>query len=54
MLFQDTGPANTLNYYILGYVVFFAISLIYLASLYLRNRNLHEDLKTMEELAKKE
>ncbi len=51
---METGPANTLNYYILGYAVFFTVSLIYLASLALRNRNLKQDIATMEELEKKE
>ncbi len=51
---MDTGPANTLNYYILGYVVFFTVSIVYLASLVLRNRNLNQDMETLEELEKKE
>ena len=51
---MDTGPANTLNYYILGYAVFFSVSLVYLASLFLRNRNLKQDMQTLEELEKKE
>jgi hypothetical protein len=51
---MDTGPANTLNYYIVGYVVFFTVSIIYLVSLALRARNLREDIKTMDEIEKKE
>ncbi len=48
------GPANTLNYYILGYTVFFVVMIAYIASLFLRNRNLKQDIETLEELEKKE
>ena len=48
------GPANTLNYFIFGYVVFFTVMIAYIASLFLRDRNLKQDIETLEELEKKE
>jgi len=41
---------DTSAYMIGGYAVFFIVSAIYLASLYLRNRSLQRDLETLEEL----
>jgi hypothetical protein len=49
MLFQD-GPANTTTYMIAGYFVIFGVMLIYLLSLYLRQRNLRQDLEVLEDL----
>jgi len=49
MILQD-GPAQTTNYMIMGYAVIFGLMLIYVASLYLRQRNLKQDLELMEEL----
>jgi hypothetical protein len=49
MLFQD-APANTTTYMIAGYAVIFGVMLIYLISLYLRQRNLNQDLEVLEEL----
>lgn len=49
MLFQD-APANTTNYMIAGYAVIFGIMLLYLISLYLRQRNLYRDLEVLEEM----
>jgi hypothetical protein len=49
MILQE-GPAQTTNYMIMGYVVIFGMMLIYIASLYLRQRNLKQDLELMEEL----
>ncbi len=51
MFFDDVTP-NTSAYMIAGYIMFFVVSLIYLGSLYLRNRNLHRDLDTLEGLEK--
>jgi hypothetical protein len=48
-----TATPDTLNYYIAGYVVFFVISAIYLASLALRQRGLRQDLETLEEVDQK-
>lgn len=45
---------ETTNYLILGYVVFSTVMLIYLASLVIRQRNLKQDLETLEELDENE
>lgn len=44
------GPANTLGYFIAGYVVIFASILFYLISLIIRWRNLSQELALLEEL----
>jgi hypothetical protein len=38
---------------ILGYSVIFTVMLIYLASLFIRHRNLKQDLETLQELERK-
>lgn len=53
MFFQD-APANTTTYMIAGYVVIFGVMLIYLISLYLRQRNLRQDLELLEEMDEQE
>lgn len=45
---------DTTNYMILGYVVFTTVMVLYLLSLYIRNRNLTQDIELLEELEKKE
>ncbi|MEW6287333.1 MAG: hypothetical protein AB1509_14010 [Chloroflexota bacterium] len=49
MLFQ-TATANTSGYMIAGFVVSFVVMGLYVASLYLRSRNLQRDRETLEEL----
>lgn len=49
LIFQEV-PAQTTNYMIMGYAVIFGLMLIYVISLYLRQRNLKQDLELMEEL----
>jgi hypothetical protein len=49
MIFQE-GPAQTTNYMIMGYAVIFGLMFIYVLSLYIRQRNLKQDLELMEEL----
>lgn len=44
------GPANTLNYMIAGYAVFFVVMLVYLASMVIRWRNLKQDEALLEEM----
>jgi len=39
MLFLEQGPAETTNYFIAGYAVFFTIFILYLVSLVVRTRN---------------
>jgi len=50
MLLLQEGPANTTDFMIAGYAVIFGVMLIYLASLYLRRRNLKQDLEVLREL----
>lgn len=49
LLFLQEGPADTTGYMIAGYAVIFGVMALYLFSLWLRGRNLHQDLETMEE-----
>lgn len=53
-LFIQDGPAHTTSYMIAGYAVIFGVMLIYLVSLVVRNRNLHQDLDLLEDLEKKQ
>ncbi len=50
---MDSIP-NTMNYMIAGYAVLFGGLLIYLSSLYIRRRNLRQDLDMLRELEKSE
>jgi hypothetical protein len=47
------GPANTLNYMIAGYGVIFGIMLIYIVSLVVRGRNLHQDEEILSQVQEK-
>jgi len=49
MFFQE-APADTTTYMIAGFVVIFGVMLLYLISLYVRKRNLENDLEVLEEL----
>ncbi len=51
-MFPLDSPPNTSAYMIAGYVVFFIIAAIYLISLWVRWRNLHQDLNTLETIQK--
>ena len=48
------GPANTVNYMIAGYTVFFTVMILYLASLLVRNRNLKQDLEVLQEVEQRD
>jgi hypothetical protein len=48
-LFQD-GPAQTSVYLIAGYVIIFGVMALYLISLVVRERNLNQDLETLQEI----
>lgn len=48
-IFQQATP-DTTSYMIAGYAVIFSVLLLYLFSLFIRNRNLKRDLETLEEL----
>lgn len=49
MFFQETTP-DTSGYMIAGYLITFLIMGLYVASMYLRNRNLKRDMTTLEEM----
>jgi CcmD family protein len=50
MLFLlQEAPAETTSYMIAGYTVIFGVILLYLLSLYIRQRNLKQDLEILEE-----
>ena len=51
-MFLLDAPPDTSAYMIAGYIVFFVIALIYLVSLLVRWRNLHEDMTTLETVEK--
>ncbi len=44
---------ETTNYLIAGYAVIFTVLGIYIASFFIRQRNLQQDLAALEELEKK-
>ena len=46
----QTGPAETTSYMIAGYTVIFGSMALYLASLFVRWRNLSQDLAVLEEM----
>lgn len=50
MFLLQEGPAQTMNYFIAGYVVIFGVMAVYLASILMRRRNLSQDLETLQEL----
>lgn len=49
MFFQEPIP-DTSGYMIAGYAVAFIVLTIYVASIYIRNRNLQRDMAMLEEL----
>lgn len=53
MLF-DAGTPDTSVYMIAGYVIFFVITVIYLASFFVRERNLRRDLETLQTMEAEE
>lgn len=54
MFFLQDGPANTTSYMIAGYTVIFGMILIYIISLYVRQKNLLQDLEILQELEDQE
>ena len=44
---------DTTNFMLAGYTVIFSVMAIYIASLFLRWRNLQRDLQTLEEMQEK-
>ena len=51
-MFLQEAPPNTNGYMIAGYAVAFIVMGLYILSLYLRHRNLNQDLTTLEEIDK--
>lgn len=51
MFFQETTPDSS-GYMIAGYAVAFIVMALYVASIYLRARNLKQDVTILEELDK--
>ena len=51
MFLQEATP-NTSAYMIAGYAVAFIVMALYILSIYLRSRNLNQDLMLLEEMAK--
>ena len=49
-MFLDELPPDTSIYAVAGYVIFFVIAAVYLVSLFLRARNLNQDLLTLNNL----
>ena len=54
MFFLQDGPANTTSYMIAGYAVILGMILIYIISLYVRQKNLLQDLEVLKELEDQE
>ncbi|HET7011427.1 MAG TPA: hypothetical protein VFI11_11695 [Anaerolineales bacterium] len=52
MIFQE-GPAETLNYMILGYAVILGAMALFVISLIVRFRNLRKDVELLDELEKR-
>jgi uncharacterized protein with FMN-binding domain len=51
MYFQEVTP-DTSGYMIAGYVIAFVLMGLYVASMYLRSRNLKQDMTMLEEMDK--
>ena len=51
MFFQEATP-DTSGYMIAGYAVAFIVMGIYVASIYIRSRNLNQDMSMLEEMDK--
>ena len=51
MFFQEPTP-DTSGYMIAGYAIAFLVMGLYVASLYLRSRNLNQDMTMLEEMEK--
>ena len=51
-MFYFQAPPDTSEYMIAGYTIAFAIMLVYVASLFIRYRNLNRDLSLLEEMDK--
>ena len=50
----SVDPNQFNGYLILGYIIMWLIAVIYIASLFVRQRNLQQDLKLMEQIIEEE
>jgi hypothetical protein len=53
-MFLQNGTPDTSGYMVAGYVIAFLVMGLYLASIWLRNRNLKRDLSMLEEMEEAE
>ncbi len=53
-MFLQTSTPDTNAYMIAGYAVAFIVMGLYVASIYIRNRNLKQDMSMLEEMEKSE
>lgn len=51
MLFSEIPPAETTGYMIAGYAIILLVMGLYIFSLWLRQRNLQQDLATLDEMS---
>jgi hypothetical protein len=51
-MFPLDAPPDTSAYMIAGYAVFFIVAAIYIVSLVVRWRNIHQDMTTLEAIEK--
>ena len=51
-MFLLETPPDTSQYMVAGYAIAFGVMLIYVASLFIRFRNLNRDLSTLEDMDK--
>lgn len=50
----SVDPNQFNGYLILGYIIMWLIGVVYVASLFVRQRNLQQDLKLMEQIVEEE
>ncbi len=48
-ILSQEGPAQTTNYMVYGYIVIFGVMALYLVSLYVRQRNLKQDIELLDD-----
>jgi hypothetical protein len=53
-MFLQNGTPDTSGYMIAGYIISFLVMGLYLASLYVRSRNLKQDMSMLDEMEKSE
>ena len=51
-MFLQTPTPDTSGYMIAGYAIAFIVMGLYVASMYIRTRNLNRDMETLEEMEK--